>query len=831
MRIFTFLLLLFSLSSIAQSPLPGIVKDSKDGTPLPFATLIPEHGKAIITDIDGQFVLEAIENSGYFTVTYTGYQPRQIQIRPGKKYYSVTLEAHTEELGEVVIKGENAANRIIREAIARKALNDPQQQLNSFRYNAYDRLVVTANPDSISGKLDSIFIYEKAGRRFQKIDSANFKFRKIIEKQHLYQTEKVSEYKFNKQQGLKETVLATRMAGFKQPVYEFIGLKLQSYSVYTKNIDIFETKYDGPVSDDALAEYNYRILDTLAIEDRQVYVVSFRPKTRRKRAMQGALYIDSKTYGVAKAVFRVKNVLDITSIHSFRYEQEYGIWFPDKKVLKIVKGNNKEDIKILGETIKFDAVEKHNRNRKKEASDFVYLSYESDIFDTAFNTPITIKRPDVAIEIEDAAIRRPQEYWDKFRRNSFDSRSMQTYAVLDSLVASDNWEERIILGRRIINGYLPLGPVELDLRSIFRFNNYEGFRLGAGGITSDAFSEIFRISGYAAYGTKDGEFKYSLGAAIRAGKFSNSWIGASYTDDVREIGSTTFAVDKRAFKIYEARPINLTTFYNYKTWLGYIDTKIIPKTETTWQLSHSQIDPKFNYIYTAGSQAYSPFEITTATASIQWNPFSDFMQTPAGRIEVEKRFPKFTFQYMQSVSGLLDSDFTFGKFDFRTEYEKKYLNGQKTSLLVQTGIAMGDTPLTHLYSTSPNNLDKEKILGRITLAGKNSFETMYFNEFFSSHYVIGQLKHGFRKFNIISKINMAPVLVTRAAWGNMEKPEQHQGIEYNTLKKGYYESGLELNEIYRGFGLSAFYRYGPYHLPKFDRNISIKFSFILNLGF
>jgi hypothetical protein len=32
----------------------------------------------------------------------------------------------------------------------------------------------------------------------------------------------------------------------------------------------------------------------------------------------------------------------------------------------------------------------------------------------------------------------------------------------------------------------------------------------------------------------------------------------------------------------------------------------------------------------------------------QWNPFSDYMQTPTGRVEVEKRFPKFTFQYTQS---------------------------------------------------------------------------------------------------------------------------------------------------------------------------------------
>ncbi len=50
------------------------------------------------------------------------------------------------------------------------------------------------------------------------------------------------------------------------------------------------------------------------------------------------------------------------------------------------------------------------------------------------------------------------------------------------------------------------------------------------------------------------------------------------------------------------------------------------------------------------------------------------------------------------------------------------------------------------------------------------------------------------------------------------------------MEKGFYESGFELQNIFYGFGLSAYYRYGPYQLPKFDQNIAIKLSFSLNLG-
>lgn len=830
MRIITFLLFFISLACQAQSAITGIVKDSKTEQPLPFATIIQQNGKSIIADVDGKFILEHAPLHEIFTVTYIGYGERSFKITPGRIFYSVILEPKSGEIQELVIDGTNPANEIIRKAIRGKAINDPQQKLNSFNYKTYERLIVTANPDSIAGNLDSIYVYEKAARIFKKIDSTEYKFKKLLEKRHLYQTEKVSEFLFNKEQGLKENILATRMAGFKQPLYEFIGLKLQSYSVYTNDIDILETKYAGPLASDALKEYQYKILDTVSIDNRNVYMLYFTPKNKKqKKKLNGIVYIDAQNYGVAKTVFRVKNVLDITSTHFFSYEKENGIWFPDKKTLKIVKGNNKDDIKILGETIKFDAESTGKRKRETEPSDLVYVYSESGNFDKKFDIPVTIRRAGVAIDITKEAINRPEEYWNNFRPDTLDIRGMTTYTAMDSIVAKENLETFVIKGRRIINGYYPLAPFDIDLQKIIRYNNYEGFRPGLGFITNNKFAETFRLSAYGAYGTKDGIFKYGMGAAVRVGNFSNSWIGVSYVDDITEIASTSFATDKKTFKIYDPRFLNLLTFYNHQTYQAYIETKLLPKTESRWQLERSRIDPKFGYTYNPSGTPYSLFYLTMATVSIQWNPFSDYMQTPIGRIESEKRFPKFAFQFAQSMSGILDSNFTFSKLDARAEYEKKYLNGQKTSALIQMGAATGDTPLTHLYSTSPNNLDKDSVLGRITFAGKNSFETMYFNEFFSSQYIMGQIKHGLRKFTIFDKVKLSPVLVTRAVWGNMSRKSDHIGIEFNTLEKGYFESGIEFNQIFSGLGITAFYRYGSYHIETFERNLSLKISFTMNL--
>lgn len=821
--------LFFTLTIQAQFQINGIVTDSSNKS-LPFATITTSDNINTITDVDGKFIFTVSTNTTHFSVSYIGFQTKTVNITD-KKYYSVSLSQKTDDLKEVIISNENPALTLIKKVIANKNKNNPQKKLSSFEYKSYNKLIVTANPDSIDGRIDSTAAYKDLKKNRINIDSSDYKFKEIISKQHLFQTEKVSQYQFGNNK-LKETILGTKMAGFKQPIYEVIAFNLQSISIYDPKYELFETKYENPISNSAPASYNYKILDTVNIKGRETYVVYFKNKQKRKASgLEGVLYIDQENFAVAKAVMRIKGVLDISGIHEFEYVPSEKIWFQSNTTFKIVKGKSDDDIKILGGTIQFDGdVEDNFETRKKSASDFTYLLSESNNFDIHYNTNPPIKNPALYIEIKDDANKKPEEFWDEYRKESLDLKSQKTYQLIDSLSIKKRIENRLGFGRKIINGYVPIGPIDLDLKKIISYNNYEGFRLGLGGITNDRFSKNFRIEGYSAYGTKDGEVKYSLGTGVLLDKSTNTWVNGYYTDDVREIASTVFAVDKRVFKIYDPRPINISTFYKYTAWKANVQSKIIPKTEAVFELARTNVEPQFDYLFNYDGKLYSSYVMTTAMISIVWAPFSNFMQTPTGRNESEKRFPRFTFQYTQSLPDVLGNDFTFGKIDFKTEYEKNYLNGQKTSLLLQGGYAIGDVPLTHLYNTMPNNLTKETVIQRITFAGRNSFETMYFNEFFSSQYVFFQIKHGFDRIRILKKVRPSLVLVTRMAWGNMENPEQHVGPEYKTLDKGYFESGIELNKIYKGFGLGGFYRYGPNQLLKFEDNIAVKISYVLDLG-
>jgi hypothetical protein len=826
MKHLVFLVLFCSICVQAQFRVTGIIKDENTKIPLPFATVQSSSGRTTIADVTGKFEFTSSSVGEQMVISYLNYNSKEFVIEK-PSHFSIFLKSKPKLSQTELNQKQEQARIFINSVYASIPQNDPKKALSSFQYKGYNKIVITAPSDSIKGKIDTI----KKAKKI-KIDSTDFKFKKLISKQHLFVTEKVSLFQYTDSK-FKETVLGLQMSGFKNPIYEVIGFNLQSYSVYEPRYELLETKYVNPISKLGLRDYDFELIDTVSLSNRQTVLVHFKNKKRiNKKGMEGLLFIDRENFAVAKAIMRVRGIIDLTAVHEYEFLLNEKIWFPNTYELKIIKGKSDDPIKILGGPIEFEGeYDELGTKREKVASDYSYLQSKTFYFDREINIPLTIARNSVAIEINEDAAKKDTAFWIKNRKDRFTKRDRNTSAVEDSLAFFKGINAKLFFGRKIINGYVPVGFFDFDLRYLMSYNNYEGFRFGVGGTTNERFSKNFKVDGYIAYGLKDDKLKYLLGSSTRVGNFSNTWAGLSYTDDVQEIGSTKFYIDKRVFKIYDPRPINVSTFYQHQTWRGYVETNFLPKTESIWQLNHSKIQPLFNYAFFDGEELYNRYTMSTASVSIQWNPFSDYMHTPGGKIEIEKRFPKFTFQFTQSLPDFLGNDFLFGKIDIRSEYEKQFINGQKSTFLIQAGYAFGDVPLTHLYNNSPNNLDREALLQRLTVAGKNSFETMRFNEFFSSQYVMLHFKHGFKRVELFRKVKPSLVLVTRMAWGNMEKPEQHIGLNYKTINDGYFESGIELNQIFSGLGLAGFYRYGPNQLSRLEDNIAIKLTFVLDIGF
>lgn len=823
-KISVFVLLLISVLCQSQSSVFGTVKDAISGQILPFATIELSNSNKVIADVDGRFSISFLAGSTLI-ISYDGYQKAELKVDNNKRQDVLLFPVFNISITAKNRKKIDAEN-LLKKVIAEKNNNNAIAKLSNFQFKAYNKIIVTANPDSISSKIDTIFSL----RKIKKIDSSSYKFKKIVSKNHLFEIEKVSLHQYAGGAS-RETIIAMNMAGFKKPIDEVLGFELQSFSIYDNYYTLLQRRYFSPIIAKSVKKYDYKILDTIIYQNRKTIVLYFDGK-RKSTTLEGVFYIDDQTKGIAKAIYRNRTIIDLSTNYFFTFNAIEKVWMPSRTTFKIVKGQNDEDITILGGTIAFDGDKTKNfRKRKREPSDFVYALSDTKFYDGKMNDSNVISRKYMKRIVQNEAFQKPDSYWDIFNKDSVDLRRTKTYAFMDSLSLKRGVEKKYFFGKKIINGFLPISAVDVDLRKLVNFNNYEGFRVCLALQSNEYFSEKLRLNSYVAYGTRDGEFKYNFAAAARIGKRSSSWIGFSYTDDLREIASTTFSVENKASQLLDTSIFNISSFYNYQQWLAFFESKIIPKTTSIWELSTAFIDPKFNYTYLTNQRSYNSYQLTTAQFSLKWHPFSKYMQTPTNLVEIETAYPKFTFQFTKSLPTILKNDFDFTKIDFKTEYEQQYLDGQVTSLLFSLGFAIGDTPLTHLYNNSPNSLNSASIMSRIAIVGENDFETMYFNEFFSNQYAFFQFKHEFKPFQLSRKMKPNLVVVSRAAIGYFNNSAQHTGLNFKILNEGYLESGLQLNKIFKGAGIGAFYRYGANHLPSFQDNIAVRFSYRLDLGF
>jgi hypothetical protein len=337
------------------------------------------------------------------------------------------------------------------------------------------------------------------------------------------------------------------------------------------------------------------------------------------------------------------------------------------------------------------------------------------------------------------------------------------------------------------------------------------------------------LGGYIARGFKDHETKYKIGVNFLIAESTNSILGFNYTKDVQEVGSNLYLTDSRTYSLFEPRLVNITQFYKYNSWQTSLQHQVSPKVQSELQLSRSEIEQTNTYAFIDNGELFSNYTLSEAKISVLWTPFSKFIKTPYSISEFEPGFPKISAQITQSFKGVFDGNFNYTKLDLKLVYEQEYINKSLTEVVLEGNLGLGDIPLTHLYHAYPNSPNKETIGQRFSVAGIRSFETMFFNEFFSDKLASIQIKHHLKPFVISERIQPELVLITRHAIGDISNVEKHQNIAFSSLKEGFSESGFEINKILFGFGLSFAYRYGAYHLPAFDQNFSFKFTFNMKI--
>ncbi|WP_339610211.1 DUF5686 family protein [uncultured Planktosalinus sp.] len=692
----------------------------------------------------------------------------------------------------------NQAKAIIEQVISNASILDAEQALPSFSYKRYTK-VIFKTQDTQTQELLS--------------DNSNFIF------------EEASQHFFDQQKKHSQIVLGSNIPGFKQPFYPLFVKPFYATSIYENEYTLFDKRFRGPLAKNAFQNYTFELIQTDSQSKHPFYIIQFSPlKDDSNTLLHGQFFIDRTSFAVQKATIHHKENMEATIVHEFELIETEGIWFPKKTSMTVTLINQIEPIYLFGKRIpsgKLLATKGENK-----ISSFEIISH---ITEPRLNTSEDWAEKRIQVFASETENTNNSSFWKQYRIKPLTEEEKQIYIESEEVVADKGVEKRIQRIEDFGMGFLELGFFDLDLKYLIKYNNYEGFRSGLGGVTNEKLSAYFNIGGYLVRGFKDEVFKYQLSTDITLSPKTSTILGLTFTDDVAEIGSHIYLTDRRTFSLFEPRLVNISQFYQHQTWKANLRHQVVPGIYTELQVSKSDIAQTVNYQFLNEGEAFSKYTLSEIKTSIFWSPFGNFLETPLGVTEYKTGYPRFSAQFTQGLKGFLDGNFNYSKIDFRTDYLFEHINKSFTEVILESNLAFGDLPLTHSYHAYPNSPNKETVMNRFSVAGIRSFETMYFGEFFSDKLASIQIKHQLKPLQLTSRFQPEIVLITRHAIGTFSNEDNHQSIGFNTLEKGYSESGIELNKLLFGFGASFAYRYGAYHLPQTQDNISFKFTFNLKL--
>ncbi|WP_194974781.1 DUF5686 family protein [Aquiflexum lacus] len=794
----------FEKELIAQSfQIEGHVIDGKTGAFIPFASLQilgNSKNKGTVSDIRGWYRLEFQTENDSVRVSHVGFEKLSIRVSALRTNPEIFLQPITISLSEVQVKaGENPAIPIVKKVIENKKLNDPDK-LNTYSFKSYNKVVMTLDGLKESPEYDD--------------NTAQ-----ILQGGHIFMAESYSEVNFKKPGKKNETVLASKMSGIENPLVAMASNSFQPFSFYTDHIKILEVPYVNPISSDGLRKYDYFLEDSIKTDLGTTYVVAYQPKEGKVYQLgKGLLYISDKQFAIenmtispsdpdTNLVFEIqqKNLWDgehwfpqqFNSIY-FAPEMEF-----EEKGLKVINQTFVSEVKIN----EFD-----NKTR------FGPVSLNFDIQNNKYD-------------------------WNELRIDSLTTREYLTYVRFDQMEPKD--KRRLNLLSKVLtqlsSGRIPLGFVDLIPNKLFRFNRFEGFGLGLGLSSNETLSDFFRVEGYFRYGFRDKGWKYGGGLELNLDKKYDSRLKFNYSQDLEEPGRTllprsnSFSSGGEVFRKVIAERMDRVENYS-------VEFSQIPLRGTRIGLFGSVQNRNniLNFTDLNPTDEFPQFfRVSEAGLNFRWTGNESLSRIGNNLISWAVSYPVLSLRVSKAIPELLDGNVDFVNTEFRFQHQWNSGNSLNHFHLAANGIWGNNLPLSYLNTGYGINIGQRNALD-FALSFPGYLQTMFIYEFLSDRSLMASYAHqtGPLFHKKAGRIIFAPQLkfFQSFAIGTLTNPDFYDFVEFKTLEKGYWESGIELNNIikqkaglqYRGWGLGAFYRYGPYANPRFNDNLTITLSMTIS---
>jgi hypothetical protein len=426
--------------------------------------------------------------------------------------------------------------------------------------------------------------------------------------------------------------------------------------------------------------------------------------------------------------------------------------------------------------------------------------------------------------VQNDTIKRPVVSGDNYLYVPFNRADSLSLFIADSAFRANNKKQKLKMIRLMAEGKVSLGFFHLDYNKIVGYNLYEGVKLGLGGETNRLLSKYFTIGGYFSYGLKDGAFRHGEWLDLYPNRRSDYRIHLGYTDLNMEFGGPEFLETPSLLNPESYRLLLIDNMFQQKQFSAGLEFRPIQKLNLYLFGDLSENKARQNTQFLA-THTFNPISLTRTGFQLRYSPGIKLSMEDGHLSETSASRSDYYLTIVQGFT-LLKGEYHYTRLELKGKFHLPFSKIGKTTILFRGGIMTQKAPIMELFNGYGS------YAGTFTLMAPYSFATMRMNEFASANFTAIHIRHDFSPWLFPVKFKTRPSVIIAQNMGIGQLNGKYLAqLNLSDYRKGFYESGFELNNLirtgYLSWGAAIYYRYGPYQYAAIHDNFAYKFGFMI----
>jgi hypothetical protein len=380
--------------------------------------------------------------------------------------------------------------------------------------------------------------------------------------------------------------------------------------------------------------------------------------------------------------------------------------------------------------------------------------------------------------------------------------------------------------RMMAEGKFSMGSVDLNYNRFFGYNLYEGIKLGLEGESNQKLSRYFTIGGYFTYGLKDQSIRHGEWINIYPSGHSRFRLHLGYKDRNVEYGEPQFLETKSLLNPESFRNLLVKNMFSTKRFTTGIEYRTSDHLNFFLFTDQSENSARNNSPFLL-AHPFSPISLARSGLQVSYTPNRKLHTEDEPSKDAHSTTSDFYLTIIQGIAAFNNQN-EYTKMEFKGKFDLPFNRMGSTTVMLRGGLMTSDAPIIEYFNGYGS------FAGNFSLAAPWSFATMQLNEFAATRFAAVHLRHDFSHLMFPENFGKRPAIIfaQNIGFGQLEEKLRNQ-FNFQDYRKGFYESGIELNNLLRvgviSWGAGIYYRYGPSRYNSSHENFAYKFGFLIKL--